>query len=59
MTSVESGTGLGLFITKYLVEAHGGDIWVESEEGEGTTVSVTFPSESEPMTSSPVTAGPV
>ena len=38
-----SGTGLGLYITKCLIEAHGGDIWVVSEEGKGTTVSCTWP----------------
>ena len=43
LTREESGTGLGLFITKYLVEAHGGEIWVKSQEGVGTTVSFTFP----------------
>ncbi len=56
LTSLESGTGLGLFITKYLVEAHGGSIWVESEEGKGTTVSFTFPTETGAVLSGPVTA---
>lgn len=37
------GTGLGLFIVKTVVEAHGGKVGVESEEGHGATFSVTFP----------------
>jgi two-component system phosphate regulon sensor histidine kinase PhoR len=37
------GTGLGLAIVKHLVLAHGGELSIESEEGEGTTVRFTLP----------------
>jgi PAS domain S-box-containing protein len=36
------GTGLGLFISQAIVAAHGGRIWAESREGQGTTVSFTL-----------------
>ena len=42
-SSDSGGMGLGLSIAKYLVEAHGGRIWVESEEGRGTKVTFTLP----------------
>jgi two-component system sensor histidine kinase HydH len=37
------GTGLGLAIVHQIVEAHGGEIQVESKEGEGTTFQITLP----------------
>lgn len=37
------GAGIGLSISKGLVEAHGGKIWLESEIGQGTTVFFTIP----------------
>jgi signal transduction histidine kinase len=38
-----AGSGLGLFICRGLVEAHGGTIWAESRPDEGTRVSFTLP----------------
>ncbi|OFW58274.1 MAG: hypothetical protein A2W01_04645 [Candidatus Solincola sediminis] len=42
-TRQQSGTGLGLSISKQLVAAHGGDMWVSSTLGKGTTFSLTLP----------------
>lgn len=44
----EEGTGLGLTITKRIVERHHGRIEVKSQEGEGTTFTLLFPSWVEP-----------
>ena len=45
VATVETGgAGLGLYITRSLVELHGGHIWFESELNRGSTFYVTFPS---------------
>jgi signal transduction histidine kinase len=46
-SSDSGGMGLGLSIAKYLVEAHGGKIWAESEVGKGTKISFVIPQTSE------------
>jgi two-component system, OmpR family, sensor kinase len=42
-TGGEKSTGLGLVIVKHIVEGHGGQIWFESELGQGTTFFVSIP----------------
>lgn len=42
-TEGERGTGIGLILSKSFIEMNEGEIWIESQEGEGTTVSFSIP----------------
>ena len=39
----QGGTGLGLSIVKHIIQSHGGEVWVESQVGQGTTFFFTLP----------------
>ena len=43
------GTGLGLYISKEIIQMHHGEIWVESEAGVGSTFSFSLPTESKSL----------
>ncbi|OFW56946.1 MAG: hypothetical protein A2W01_01100 [Candidatus Solincola sediminis] len=43
ITGMERGLGLGLYIVRTFVEAHGGEVWLEDEEGLGTVVAFSLP----------------
>jgi two-component system sensor histidine kinase KdpD len=47
MEGMERGLGLGLYIVRTFVEAHGGEVWVEDEEGLGTVIAFSLPIDAE------------
>lgn len=58
-TTKEAGIGLGLAITERIVREHGGNIAVESEQGKGTTFTVSIPTDTAPKAETPSrTEGP-
>ena len=42
-SDAEESSGLGLFISRQIIESHGGRIWIESQVGAGTKVFFTLP----------------
>ena len=50
-----SGTGLGLYICRMIVNAHGGQIWAERREGGGATIAFTLPLVTREAAEAPVT----
>jgi signal transduction histidine kinase len=51
--SRRGGLGLGLYISRCIIEAHGGRIWAQSQPGAGTEVSLTLPAHAATVVSRP------
>lgn len=54
-TAAVAGTGLGLYLTKYFIEVHGGSVNVESEPGRGSTFRIQLPISSHSIKSQTLT----
>jgi two-component system sensor histidine kinase ChiS len=50
----EEGAGLGLYLSRELIRRHGGEMWVNSSPGQGTTVTFTLPAAGEEVAVMPV-----
>ena len=53
-TTKETGSGVGLAIAERVVAAHHGRITVDSEEGRGTTITITLPTDKSGLASLPL-----
>ena len=42
-TMYQDASGLGLFVAKHIINAHGGEIWFKSQEGKGSTFYLSIP----------------